>query len=186
MTALQAIGDLRPKPKPQPPPVTPGATPVGGAAATPGTGGAGTPTAAGTPGAAAATAQRATPVAIPLQGIQIMLPGGQTIVSFYYPPVNCLVFFYHSHTFTRTHLAHLQRLSTMHHQGQALTVEQRQMMTTLYSQYSYIQKLHSQQQQQLANAQAAGMPPFLSSPHLISALLSSLLPRLLLSFSIAN
>jgi hypothetical protein len=130
MTALQAIGDIRSKPKPQPPPVAAG-TPAG--AATPGT-----PGAAPNANSPAAVPQRATPVAIPPQGIHIVLPGGQ------------------SYTFTRTHLAHLQRLNTMHHQGQPLTAEQRQMMTTLYSQYTYIQKLHTQQQQQLVSAQVAG------------------------------
>eukprot|EP00026_Physarum_polycephalum_P003680 Phypoly_transcript_03693.p1 GENE.Phypoly_transcript_03693~~Phypoly_transcript_03693.p1 ORF type:complete len:746 (-),score=175.11 Phypoly_transcript_03693:42-2279(-) len=132
VTALQAIGDIRSKPKPQPPPAAPGA-PAGAAPA-------GAPGATPATVSPVATPQRATPVAIPPQGIHIVLPGGQ------------------SYTFTRTHLAHLQRLNTMHHQGQALTVEQRQMMTTLYSQYTYIQKLHTQQQQQLANAQAAVNP----------------------------
>jgi hypothetical protein len=71
-------------------------------------------------------------------------------------------------------LAHLQRLSTMHHQGQVLTAEQRQHMARLYSQYSYIQKIHSQQQQQLANAQAAGN--YLRYLFLVSSLTFSKLP----------
>jgi hypothetical protein len=71
VTALQAIGDTRSKPKPQPPPAA-AATPAGTVAA---------PGATPNANAAPATAQRATPVAIPPQGIQIMIPGGQTIVS---------------------------------------------------------------------------------------------------------